>query len=313
MALTSDSLIERTHLKRQLGFWRILTVVIAVIFLILLVEKRARLETLGGGGESYIARIKIENIIMDDAKQQQFLRDIAKNDNIKAVIVYLDTPGGSAAGGESIKKLLEYIAKKKPVVASMRAMCASAGYMISLGADRVYAMDGTLTGSIGVIIQSADFSELAEKIGVKPVIIKSGPYKDILNPARPITTEERELLQESIDSFYNAFIDMIVKARKMPREDILKVADGRVFSGRQALKHGLIDAIGGESEALEWLHKERGIDPKLEVKDVESKDKFDKFLDKLSEYVGIAPPSSLTWLNQHGLVAIWDPNISVSE
>lgn len=313
MALTSDSLIERTHLKRQLGFWRIFAIAIAVIFLIILVEKNAKLDSIGGAGASFIARVKIENIIMDDPKQQQFLREIANNDSIKAVIVYLDTPGGSAAGGESIKKLLEQISKKKPVVASMRALCASAGYMISLGADRVYAMDGTLTGSIGVIIQSADFSELAQKIGIKPVVIKSGPYKDILNPSRPITEEERALLQESIDSFYNAFIDMIVKARKLPREAILKVADGRVFSGRQALEYGLIDAIGGEAEALEWLRKERGIDSKLEVKDVESKDKFDKFLDKLSEYVGIAPPSSLTWLRQHGLVAIWDPSISVSE
>lgn len=313
MALTSDSLIERTHLKRQLGFWRIFAIAIAVIFLIILIEKNTKLESLGGAGESFVARVKIENIIMDDPKQQQFLREIAENDNIKAVIVYLDTPGGSAAGGESIKKLLEYISSKKPVVASMRALCASAGYMISLGADRVYAMDGTLTGSIGVIIQSADFSELAQKIGVKSVVIKSGPYKDILNPARPVTEEERALLQESIDSFYNAFIDMIVKARKLPRESILKVADGRVFSGRQALEYGLIDAIGGEAEALQWLRKERGIDSKLEVKDVESKDKFDKFLDKLSEYVGIAPPSSLAWLRQHGLVAIWDPSISVSE
>ncbi|MFO1241880.1 MAG: signal peptide peptidase SppA [Rickettsiales bacterium] len=312
MALSSDSLIERTHLKRQLTFWRIFAVGVAVLFLVILIERNAKIVP-SEKDEPYIARAKIENIIGDNAEQQDFLRGLESDDKIKAVILYLDTPGGSAAGGETIKKLLENISKKKPVVVSMRSVCASAGYMISLGADRVYALDGTLTGSIGVILESADFSELAQKIGVKPVVIKSGRYKDIMSPTRPMTEDERAILQESIDSFYNAFVDMIVEARKIPREEILKIADGRVFSGRQAKALGLVDAIGGEEEALAWLHKERGIDSKLEVKDVEIKDKFDKFLDKLSEYAGIAPLSSLTWRHQSGLVAIWDPSLTLSE
>lgn len=312
MALSSDSLIERSQLKRQLTFWRILAVLAIVIFVVIVSEKAIKKQETAKDSP-YIARIKIEGVITDNQEQQKFLREVENNDEIKAVILYLDTPGGSAAGGETILNQLRAIGKKKPVVVTMRSVCASAGYMISLGAERVYALDGTLTGSIGVILQSADFTELAQKIGVKPVIIKSGPYKDILNPARPITQEERDLLQTSIDSFYNAFVDMIVESRKLPRDEVLAIADGRVFSGRQALERKLIDSIGGEPEALEWLRKKRGIDPKLEVKDVEIKDKFDKFLDKISEYAGIAPPSSLAWLKQHGLIAIWDPAISFAE
>lgn len=312
MALSSDSLIERSQLKRQLTFWRILAVLAIVIFVVVFSERSVKKHE-AAKDAPYVARVKIEGIITDNQEQQQFLRDIENNDEIKAVILYLDTPGGSAAGGETIMKQLRAIGKKKPLVVTMRSVCASAGYMISLGADRIYALDGTLTGSIGVILESADFTELAQKIGIKSVIIKSGPYKDILNPTRPITQEERDLLQTSIDSFYNAFVDMIVDARKLPRDEVLSIADGRVFSGRQAVERKLVDAIGGEPEALDWLQEKRGIDPKLEVKDVEIKDKFDKFLDKISEYVGIAPPSSLTWLKQHGLIAIWDPAISLVE
>lgn len=308
MPLSSDSLIERSYLKRKLTFWRVMAILFAILLAVLIVQRFTRHEPLAKSG-AYVARFRIENIVTDNQKQQDLLKEIEEDDDIKALIVYLDTPGGSAAGGETLKKRLQAIAKKKPVVSSMRSVCASAGYMIALGTDRLYALDGTLTGSIGVILESADISGLTDKIGVKPVVIKSGPYKDIMSPARPMTPEERQLLQTSIDSFYDAFVDMVAERRKLPRDEVLKIADGRIFSGRQALQQKLIDAIGGEDEIRAWLAKEHKIDADLPVKDVEVKDKFEKLLDKFSEYAGIAPPSSLSWLSQHGLVAIWEPGV----
>ncbi len=189
-----------------------------------------------------------------------------KDDGVKAILVRINSPGGSAAGSEEAWREIMRVRKAgKPVYASMADIAASGGYYIASACDRIYADANTVTGSIGVIFSGADMSELYGKIGFRPEIIKSGKYKDIGSPARPLTPEERALLQNMINGMYAQFVAAVAKGRNMPVTQVKKLADGRVYTGEQALKLKLIDSIGGMHEASRAAAKAGGIkgEPKV--------------------------------------------------
>lgn len=312
MPLPADTLLDRLQLKRQITVWRGLAILLAVAALFVLAEQ-------GGGhgksaspvGQDYIARFSIEGMILDDPKRDELLAEIKDNPRIKALIVRLDTPGGSAVAGQELYEGLRAVAAGKPVIAVMRDMSASAGYLTAIGADRIFAREGTLTGSIGVIIQAAEFSELAEKIGINPITIKTGALKDALSPAHKPTPEAIRAMQEVIDDFFAVFVDMVAERRKLPRDEVLKLADGRVFTGRQALARKLIDQLGGEEEAVAWMESQKLVRAGLEVREVEvKKDRFPGFLEQLvSSVTQKILPAHATGLD--GLVAIWHPNLQL--
>ncbi len=303
MAITSDTLLERLYLKRQLTFWRLIAICGAIFFLVMYIERKENISPVTG---DFVARVLIEGVITDDHYLHKVLKEIEENDHAKALVIWLDTPGGTAVGGEELHYRLKSIASHKPVVAVMRNICASAGYMTAVGADHIVAREGTITGSIGVIIQTAEFTELASKLGVNPIIVKSGPFKAAPSPVEKFSPEQREVIEDMVQDFYGVFVDMVADSRDMPRNRVLELADGRVYSGRQALGLGLVDAIGGEEEALAWLYEEKKIEDSLEIRDMKIKAPQEGFMQKLFGYAGISLPARAR-LPLDGMLLIWQP------
>ena len=304
MAMTSDNFIERSLLKRKLNSWRVISVVVIILLLLSFIGKNSNISS---GGNDYIARISFHDVIEDDRKIYDLIDEVADDKHVKAVILEMDTPGGVAVAGEAIFNKIIMLKKQKPVVVSMRSVCASAGYMISVAADRIYAMNGTITGSIGVILQSAELSKLAKKIGITPITIKSGELKGNPSIAEPISEKSRETLQEMIDELHLTFVKMVAINRKIDEDKVKIIADGRVYSANKALKLGLIDEIGDENDALKWLQKNKNISTDLEIFDVEIKKDFNQ---TFAEITGM---SSLPFFRNSSfssrLMLIWQPEL----
>jgi protease-4 len=305
MALTSDTLLERLHLKRQITFWRLCTLALVAMVALYSVENANTISPVSG---DYIARYTVDGMIVDDIKRDKLLKDIEKHDHIKALIVRIDSPGGTAVGGEALFARLKAISAKKPVVSVCRTMCTSAGYMTAIAAPYVVAQESSITGSIGVILQSFEASELATKIGITPITIKSGINKAVPSPAEKLLPEQQAVLQEAINDFFGIFKDMVSKERKLSVEQITSVSDGRIFTGRQALARKLIDKIGGEEEALEWLKNEKKVDITLHVRDMEIPREDETLLQKLSSWSGLNFLSQYTRNKLDGLLLIWQPS-----
>ena len=194
------------------------------------------------------------------------LEKARKNKAVKAIVLRINSPGGSAAGSEEVYNEIVRIRKSgKPIYTSMGDVAASGGYYIASACDKIYADANTLTGSIGVIFQTSDLSGLFKKIGVNPETIKSGKFKDIGSPNRPITPAERELLQGMIMDIYNNFTQAVADGRKIPVDEVKKIADGRIFTGNQALNAKLIDKIGGLHETIKQAAVAGGITGEPEV------------------------------------------------
>lgn len=212
-----------------------------------------------------IGIVTVEGFIGDSNEAVDQFNQFSKDDRIKAVVLRINSPGGGVAPSQEIYEAIVQLKKKKKVVASMGSIAASGGYMIACATDRIVANPGTITGSISAIMHFANAEELFKKIGLKTSVIKSGKYKDIGSPARPMTEEEKYLMQELVDDIYDQFLETVSQNRKIAKEDVRKMADGRVFSGRQAKKIGLVDDIGDLSYAVDLAGKMSGIKGKPDV------------------------------------------------
>ncbi len=305
MLLSPDTLIDRLYLKGQIRKWRFLAVIFAVVALLAVVKHNNKAHS--PLENDYIARVTLDGVIGDDQKIYDLITQVADDKKARAVIVSLDTPGGSAVGGEEIYLRLRKLSEKKPVVAVMRSVAASAGYMIALGADQIFAREGTITGSIGVLVETGEITDLLQKIGIKPISIKSAPLKASPSPFEKSTPEAEKVLHDMIMDFYDHFVDITAERRKISHEKAVMLADGRVYSGKRAVENKLVDAIGGEDEAIDWLVKNRQISEKLKVSDVEIEE--DKsFVDRiLKDSIGNFWQKSVNGLD--GLSAIWHPSI----
>ena len=197
-----------------------------------------------------VAILPISGLITDSEGTIEQLKKFAKDDSVKAIVVRLNTPGGGVGPSQEIYEEVRKIRGKKVVVASMGALAASGGYYIACGADKIFANPGTITGSIGVLMQFVNVKDLIEKIGVKGFVIKSGSFKDTGSPVREMSPEERKLLQSVIDNVHSQFVNAVVEGRRLPREDVLAIADGRILSGEQAKELGLVDALGNQEDAV---------------------------------------------------------------
>lgn len=306
----ADLLIDRKRLKAHLMSWRALALISIFVTCGVLAGNFSHSAGKGIKGikGDYIAQITIEGIMSDDKKRDDMMKDILEDDHAKALIVQMDSPGGTTVGGEVIYLQLKEIAKKKPVVGVMHTLCASACYMASLGTDHVVAREGTLTGSIGVLLQSVEISRLIDKIGITPVTIKSGPMKDVPDLAQPMTPEQRSVISEVVMDAYDHFVRLMVEGRKMDEVQARKLADGRVYTGSQAIKLNLIDGIGGTDEALDWLAKTRKINPKLKIQEIEAEPELDSVWEELGQVTGIKIFDKST-VGLDGLVSIWHPSL----
>ncbi|MBM3565393.1 MAG: signal peptide peptidase SppA [Alphaproteobacteria bacterium] len=302
MSLDADAFVERRRLKRGLLFWRLAAVAAAVAAVAVGVARFG-----DGPFTDHVARIEVDSLILQDPKRDQLLADIADDRRAKALIVRIDSPGGTFTGGEDLLRQLRRIAERKPVVAVMDGMATSGGYMAALGADRIYARAGTLTGSIGVIFQTADITGLLEKIGVKPETFKSGPLKAQPNPLEKVSPAVREATQGVIRELFGMFVDMVVDRRGLSRDAVMAVADGRVISGRAALQLGLVDEIGGEPEARAWLAREKGVAESLPARKLSPKRERELLSELLGDTLGKALFSERLRLD--GAIAVWHPSL----
>ena len=263
MSLETDLLLDRRRLKRRLFFWRSFAV-LAVLAAVLVALRGEHV----GFGRSHVARLTVSGIISDDRKLDEAVTKLADNVNVKALIVAIDSPGGSVAGGEGLHDAIARVAEKKPVVAVMGGVAASAGYMIAVPAARIFAREATLTGSIGVLLETGEVSGLLKSIGVNAEAITSGPLKDQPSFTKPLSPQGRDVLQGLVMDMYDQFVGMVVSGRHMDDARVRELADGRAYTGRQALKLGLVDAIGGEQDARLWLAQQKSISADLPVEDV---------------------------------------------
>ena len=301
-----DLLIDRKRLKQRLTVWRALAI-IAVIGAAAIYIGRFDTKT-GSAGRDYIAMISVEGVMGDDKDREEMLKDILEDDRAKALLVRLDSPGGTAMGGEELYLQLKKISGKKPVVGVMRTLCASACYMAAMGTDHVIAREGTLTGSIGVMLQSAEFSRLADKLGITPITIKSGRFKDAPSMTEPFADDQREVVQEVVMDAYDHFVRVIMEGRNMPEARVRELADGRIYTGNQAVKLKLIDGLGGQDEAVAWLVKSKKISADLKVREIKAEPEIDSLFKKLAGMVG-ANIFGKSMVGLDGLVSIWHPSL----
>jgi protease-4 len=211
-----------------------------------------------------------------------------KDDSIKAVILRVDSPGGAVAPSQEIHDEVIRVAAKKPVVVSMASVAASGGYYVSIPAHRIVANPGTITGSIGVIMQFTNLEELYGKLGLKSLVVKSGEHKDIASPFRPMTSEDRKILQGVIDDVYDQFVSAVAEGRNLSVEKVRNLADGRIFTGRQAKEVGLVDELGGMQDAVGIAKDLAGIsgEPKLVYPPKDKENLLKYFVEESASQVG---------------------------
>lgn len=217
---------------------------------------------------AHVERLTVSGIITEDRKLTRAVEKLADDPSVKALIVSINSPGGSVAGGEALHDAIVRVAAKKPVVAVMGGLAASAGYMIAVPADRIFAREATLTGSIGVLMETGEISGLLGKIGISADAITSGPLKDQPSYTKPLTEQGRAVLKGLVMDMYDQFVGMVAAGRHMPPDRVRELADGRAYTGRQALPLGLIDQIGGERDARVWLAANKGVPATLPVEDL---------------------------------------------
>ena len=201
-------------------------------------------------GKPQIGVLKIKGVIVDAEEYLMSLRKLARNRNVKAIVVRINSPGGSVGAAQEIYEELKKIRKIKPVIVSMGSVAASGGYYVALGGKEIFALPGTITGSIGVILQIPNFEELMKKLVVKAEVIKSGKFNDTGAFYRNLSSEEKAYLESKVENIHSQFIKAISEARSLPIEKVESIADGRVFTGEEALKLGLIDRLGNFWDAV---------------------------------------------------------------
>ena len=266
--MDQNGIADRRRLRRKLTFWRIAAFALVLIAVAGLVAINNTGDPLGNRSTAHVARVTISGLITDNEALLRRLDDIRESSRAKALIVRLESPGGTSYGGEAVYRAIRRVAEEKPVVAEVRTLAASAAYMIACGTDHIVAGDTSLVGSIGVIFQYAQVSGLLDKIGISVEEIKSAPLKAEPSPFHAASDDAKAMIQSTIDDSYNWFVDLVADRRGLSRAETLRLADGSVFTGRQAAGNGLVDAIGGDAEIRAYLSGE-GIDESLEIVDWE--------------------------------------------
>lgn len=308
-------LIDRRQMRRKLTFWRVVAIGLAILAVLVIGAR------LSGGSPTtltpHVARLKIEGLITGDDDTLKLIRDAGAS-HAAALLVVIESPGGTTTGSEKVHAELRRISAKKPVVAVVGTMAASGGYIVAMGADRIFAGGNSLVGSIGVLFQFPNAYKLLDTIGVKVETIKSSPLKAAPNGMEPTSEEAKAAIAALVTDSYNWFKGMVQERRAMDSKQLASVSDGRVFTGRQGLNLKLIDEIGGEREAVAWLETNKNITKGLPIRDWKKKSTSRRlgilgFSSQIAEELGFSSVSRLidqgnANVDAHlldGLVAIW--------
>ncbi|MQT12658.1 signal peptide peptidase SppA [Segnochrobactrum spirostomi] len=267
MSLDADTIVDRRRLRRSLSAWR----VIGIVALVALAVAVAALASGGwrhliGRDGPQIARIAVTGMILEDRDRIRMIDRIARDPNVAGVIVAIDSPGGSTTGGEDLYEALRALSAKKPTVAVIGTLGASAAYMTAIATDYIVARRTSLTGSIGVLFQYGEASKLLDKIGISVDSVKSSPLKAEPTPFAPPPPEAKAMLEGLVKDTYDWFVSIVAERRHLAPDVARTLADGRVFTGHQALEAKLVDALGGEGAAIAWLETARKVPTGLPVR-----------------------------------------------
>src|SRR6202166_1724425 len=321
MSLDSDVIVDRRRIRRKLTFWRVAAAVVAIAasFAVGAIATRGRGSLTSGGS---IARVNIEGLIRSDQERVEALERLEKSP-AEAVIVHINSPGGTTAGSEQLYDALVRLKAKKPLVVVVEGLAASGGYIAAIAADHIIAQQSSLVGSIGVLFQFPNFTELLKTVGVKVEEVKSSPLKAAPNGFEPTSPEARAALDALVKDSYAWFRGLVKERRGMDDALLDKVADGRVFTGHQAVDLKLIDQLGDEKTAVAWLVAQKGVKPDLPVRDYRLTPRFSDLtflktaasltLDALGfsaiarriEQAGVA--QAVDRLSLDGMLALWQP------
>jgi protease-4 len=322
MSLDSDVIVDRRRIRRKLTFWRVAAALIAIAAIIAVAVIAAPGGRTGLTSAGSIARINIEGLIRSDQERVEALERLEKS-QAAAVIVHINSPGGTTAGSEQLYDALTRLKAKKPLVVVVEGLAASGGYITAIAADHIIAQQSSLVGSIGVLFQFPNFSELLKTVGVKVEEVKSSPLKAAPNGFEPTSPEARAALDSLVKDSYAWFRGLVKERRAMDDAQLEKVADGRVFTGRQAVELKLIDQLGDEKSAVAWLVAQKGIKADLPVRDYKLTPRFGDLtflrtaaaitLDALGlsavarqiEQTGMAQAADR--LGLEGMLALWHP------
>jgi protease IV len=306
----ADSILERRELRRRLWRWRIIAALAIVAAVAALIWQSGGLDR----GLDHVARVKIDGLITGDQATLDLLDQLAKADHVKGVIVRIDSPGGTTAGSEAVFAKIRRIAEKKPVAAVMDTVAASGGYITAISADYIVARGNTITGSIGVIFSFPEVSELLAKIGVKMEEVKSAELKAEPTPYKPMSDRVRQVTNEMVQESFAWFVNLVAERRKLPLERVRVLADGRVYSGRQAVTEKLIDALGGEEEAQAWMETQKSLPKFLKIIDWERQPEGNSYgmglaiTDRVLEAFGLnGLRREAQALRLDGLLVLWHP------
>ena len=316
MVLDAESLIDRRRLKRRVTAWRLAAVELGILFIgaLLMSDQQAG----PGAILPHIARITVSGIITDDRKTQELIDKVGKSTQVKAVIVSINSPGGTTTGGEAMYDSVRRLAEKKPVVAVCGTLATSAAYIVALATDRIFVYGNTITGSVGVIFQWAEVTELLQTLGIKVEEVKSGSLKAVPSPFEPTDERARQLTEEMVQDAKVWFVDLVGKRRNIQPDSVPGLTEGRIYSGRQAVDLKLADQIGDEKSAQAWLTKERNVPAGLKIVDwkpaEESAGLFGWLVQSFAGLFGISA-AQITSIAGHlaatlkldGLVSVWHP------
>jgi len=324
MSLDADAIVDRRRMRRKLTFWRVFAVVFAICAVI---AAGAAVRTPGTGiltgVTGSIARVTINGIIRTDRQRVEALERLGKSQSVKAVIVHINSPGGTTSGSEELHDSLKRLKEEKPTVVVVDGLAASGGYIAAIAGDYIVAGETSLVGSIGVLFQYPNFGEALKSLGIKMEEIKSSPLKAAPNGFEPTSPEARAAIEAIVMDSYAWFRDLVKSRRNLDDAMLERVADGRVFTGRQGVGLKLVDELGDERTAIAWLAREKNIDAKTPVQDFRLRDRFGdlSFLHTIAvvslEALGLGSfarhveewgaVQAIERLNLDGLLALWHP------
>jgi protease-4 len=320
MSLDADAIVDRRRMRRKLTFWRVSALLIALLALVGLAAALVPGGRLTAPG-AYIARIKVQGLIRGNQDRVEAIERLARS-RARAVIVHIDSPGGTTAGSEQLYDSLRALQAKKPMVVVVDGLAASGAYIAALSGEYIIAQDTSLVGSIGVLFQYPNFTDVLKTIGIKVEEVKSSPLKAAPNGFEPTSPAARAAIEAIVLDSYAWFKDLVKDRRKMDDAQLAAVADGRVFTGRQGVGLKLVDSLGNEKTALTWLEKEKKVPASTPVRDYSLEPRFSElsFLHVAAwtfEAVGLSAMAhrieawgavqAIERLNLDGLLALWHP------
>src|SRR5262245_6879469 len=325
MPSDADLIVDRRRMRRKLTFWRVVAAFVAIVAIVAVAVLATPAGRRSFAGDQAIARIKIEGLITSNSERVDALDRLSRS-SAKAVIVHINSPGGTTAGSEQLHDSLLRLKEKKPLVVVVDGLCASGGYIAALASDQIISQGTSLVGSIGVLVQFPNFTELMKTVGVKVEEIKSTPLKAAPSGFEPTSAEARAALDALVKDSYAWFKELVKSRRSLDDATLEQAADGRIFTGRQAIALKLVDQLGDEKTAIAWLVAQKKIDRELPVRDFRMSPRFGEMsfirlaLSMSFDAIGLTSIArhleesgaiqAVDQLGLQGVLALWRPSVT---